>query len=260
MFDFLRTKNLIDDIDCEWIFAIFSSALIHFDDQEFYQRTQLVLPTDTFFPGRINDPQSMAEAVFTATVKHGGLLHWPFKLQHQPIEKLDGLTRFSESEYLLKRNSNKQLPDLDGITIIPISYHPHQTTQPTDLAASFSHLIAQHLLLQSQIKPIGGTQLFTENAEILAVFMGFGVMLSNSAYAFRGSCARCFNPYAHRQASLSEDKVVFALALFCKLKKIPKKQAMKHLKPYLRRLYKQAMKQIELHPKKWDALLAIEHE
>lgn len=254
MFNFWRTKDLINEADCEWMFATFAYLLTHFDHEEFYQRSKLIQPTDSFFPGVINDPKSMASAVFNATLKYSGLQHWPFQLQHAPLFEKNTLQLLTQHQNLMKRHSTMALPSLSGSLIINIYYNPQQTTQPGDLAASFSHLLAQHLLLQSQLEPVGGEELFAQNTEILAVTMGFGVMLANSAYAFRGSCARCFNPQAHRQASLSEDKVIFALALFCQLKNISNKEATQHLKPYLRRLFKQALKQINHHPEKIAAL------
>lgn len=269
MFNFWKTKNLIDEDDCNWMFATFAWALTHFDSQDFFQRTQLIQPTDAFFPGQINNPASMAETVFNATIQHCGLQHWPIKLQHSMPTETQNYPLFSPVESLFQRRSCKkvastvnacssisaiELPDNQSLVI---SYNPQQTTQPGDLAASFSHILAQHLVVQSQLQPVGGPELFPQNTEVLSVIMGFGVMLSNSAYAFRGSCARCFNPNAHRQASLSEDKVVFALALFCQLKAIPQKQATAHLKPYLRSMYKQAVKQIQQHPDKLNALLSL---
>jgi hypothetical protein len=257
MFNFWQTKNLINEIDCEWVFASFREAITYFDPQEFYQRTKLIQPTDAFFPGKINDPSSMANTVFNATLQHCGLQHWPFQLQHIPSQGNQHSPLLEKSEHFMKRNSTHKLSPLTNTTSINIYYNLHQTTQPGDLAASFSHVLAQHLFYQSQLQPIGGNELFEQNTEILAIIMGFGVMLSNSAYAYRGGCSRCFNPQAHRQASLSEDKVIFALALFCQLKKIPYQQATKHLKPYLRNLYKQAIKQIKQSPKRMATLMNI---
>lgn len=257
MFTFWQTKNLINEQDCEWIFSVFSQLLRHFDSEEFNLRTKLIQPTDAFFPGKCNDPTSMANNVFNATLKHSGLQHWPFNLQHDKALNKHSVPALAKHQALLKRNSVQALPALQNTALIAVYYNPHQTTQPGDLAASFSHVIAQHLFIQSQLKPVGGDDLFAQNTEILAVVMGFGVMLSNSAYAFRGSCARCFNPQAHRQASLSEDKVIFAFTLFCQLKGISKKEATQHLKPYLRSLFKQANKQIQQHPEKLKALMEM---
>lgn len=254
MFNFYRVKNLIDQQDCDWMFATFAWALQHFDAQAFYQHTQLIQPSNDFFPGKVNNPESMAETVFNATVKHSGLQHWPFQLQHHTA-----LAATNVPDVTFTRQS--KMPADSFITMAPIyiNYNLQQTTQPGDLGASFSHSLAQHLLIQSQLQAPGGEAVFLQSAEILAVIMGFGIMLSNSAYAFRGSCARCFNPQSHRQASLSEDKVIFALALFCQLKEIPHKHAMQHLKPYLRRLYKQAVAQIKQHPQQLEALLSFKN-
>ena len=49
MLNLFRSKPLIDDDSCEWIFDTFEWALTHFDQQEFFQRSQLIQPTNDFF-------------------------------------------------------------------------------------------------------------------------------------------------------------------------------------------------------------------
>jgi len=100
-------------------------------------------------------------------------------------------------------------------------------------------------LWQSQLSPPGGLEYFEQASEVLAHFSGFGLMLTNSAYTYRGGCGRCYNPRANRQASLSESESVYALALFCYLKQVPASAVFKYLKPHLKGSYKLALKQIK---------------
>lgn len=86
---------------------------------------------------------------------------------------------------------------------------------------------------------------FDATSELLAVFMGFGIMIANSAYTFRGSCARCYDPRANRNAALSEDEAIYCLALFCHLKNIENKRVTRYLKGYLRGSFKKARKQVK---------------
>ncbi|WP_022941734.1 hypothetical protein [Psychromonas hadalis] len=256
MFNFFKTKPLLTDDDARWIFNTFNWAMEHFDSEEFFQRTLLIQPSDQFFPGNIDSHQAMASTVFTATLKYTGLTHWPMQLVHpanvesQPPPFLN--FHFSAG---IKRDSSQQgLPALISEFPLTITYNLNQTLKPEDLSASFAHYISQHLVAQSQLVPLGGKQYFAEATEILTVLMGFGILMANSAYTFRGSCGRCYNADANRHASLSEDKMVFALALFCRLKGIKSKEATKHLKKYLRGYFKQAMKQIKNHPEQLQAL------
>ncbi|PKG38832.1 hypothetical protein [Psychromonas sp. Urea-02u-13] len=250
MFNFLKTKPLLADEDALWILSTFHWALTEFDSAEFFQRTQLIEPSDKFFPGAVDSHQAMASTVFNATLKYTGLSHWPMQLIHPanfnstppPFLNLD----FSEG---IKRNSSAQpIMPLHSEFPLAITYNINQTLKPEDLSASFAHYMTQHLVAQSQLVPMGGKKYFAEATEIVAVFMGFGILMSNSAYTFRGSCGRCYNADANRHASLSEDKMIFALAIFCHLKGIESNRVNKHLKKYLRSYFKQALKQIETYP------------
>lgn len=149
----------------------------------------------------------------------------------------------------IKRNSSSDQTEAATVfsadAVLPLSYQPQQTLKPEDLSSSFAHLLAQHMVAQSQQLPPGGRDYFIEATEVVAIFMGFGVMMVNSAYAFKGGCGSCYNASANRQASLSENEVVFALAVFCQLKNIPTRQATAHLKPHLRASFKRAVKQID---------------
>jgi hypothetical protein len=128
---------------------------------------------------------------------------------------------------------------------LPVYFHPEQCKQPGDLAATFATVLAQHMMIQARQTPPGGIEFFTNAAEVLAVFLGFGVLLANSAYNFRGSCAKCYNPMANRQAELTEAEVVYALALFISNKNIPVKDAARHLKPHLKSLLNKAVQYIQ---------------
>ncbi|SQD76914.1 hypothetical protein [Moritella yayanosii] len=257
MLKIFRSKPLIDDASCEWMFDTFEWALTHFDPQEFFQRSQLIQPTNNFFPGNIDSRHGMAETIFDHVVKYAGLSHWPLQLQAPQSfsSQPPALLHLS----VIKRNSSapNTLPALIVSQPLAITYNPQQASKPGDLASSYAHHLAQHIVAQSQQLPPGGAEYFNASTEIVAIFMGFGIMMANSAYTFRGGCGSCYNAQANRQASLSEDNVVFALALFCRLKGISTSDATRNLKGYLRRDFKQALKQIEREPVRLQQLLAL---
>ncbi|PKF60383.1 hypothetical protein CW745_15050 [Psychromonas sp. psych-6C06] len=247
MFNIFKAKPLLTDEDAKWIFNTFDWALAHFDSEEFFQRTQLIEPSDKFFPGNVDSHQAVANTVFGATLKYTGLSHWPMQLVH-PAAFASLPPAFLNLDFSagVKRNSaDSTLLPFHSEHPLTITYNLNQTLKPEDLSASFAHYIAQHLVAQTQITPLGGKQLFAPATEILAVFMGFGILMSNSAYTFRGGCGSCYNAAANRHACLSEDKMVFALALFCRLKGINPDIASKHLKKYLRSSLKRALQQID---------------
>ncbi|GAA3934021.1 hypothetical protein [Litoribacillus peritrichatus] len=251
----IKPQPLISPDSADWIYQAFDWALTQFDSIEFFERAKLVQPTNQFFPGGVNSVHSKAENIFKHTQRHAGLAHWPLHLE--PPEQFINQPVHPMTLEKLERHSGKStLPALITDQTIKLSYNPQQTLKPEDLSSSFAHLMAQHLVVQSRVLPPGGQDYFAEGTELLAIFMGFGVMFANSAYTFRGGCGSCYNPQANRQATLSEYEVLFALALFCHLKNIPIAEATAYLKPHLKSKYKQALKQIQNQPNQVDALLS----
>jgi hypothetical protein len=257
MLNLFRSKPLIDDDSCEWIFDTFEWALTHFDQQEFFQRSQLIQPTNDFFPGNIDSRHGMAETIFNHVVKYAGLSHWPLQLQAPQCFSAQPPALLDLSAVQRDSSGVNTLPALVASQPLAMTYNPQQASKPGDLASSYAHHLAQHVVAQSQKLPPGGAEDFNTSTEIVAIVMGFGVMMANSAYTFRGGCGSCYNAQANRQSSLSEDNVVFVLALFCRLKGIPTGEATRNLKGYLRRDFKQALKQIEREPARLQQLLAL---
>jgi hypothetical protein len=257
-----KSKPLVDQNSADFIFTTVAWVLQNFDHEEFFNRTRLVAPSNEFFPGRVSSVDEKAQNIFQHTLRYTGLRHWPFELKSMIEREVDSECQIQPAPQdelaLIHRNSFPQVAMSDDgadaygmqvpviITQQPlfVFYNPQQTLKPEDLSASYAHVIAQHLIIQSGQQPPGGNQFFAEASEVLASMMGFGVLLSNSAYTFRGGCGSCYNAMANRQPALTELDSVFTLALFCRLKGISNKEAMVHLKQHLRSSYKQAVKQV----------------
>ncbi len=251
---FLRAKPLVDQNSADFIFSTVAWVLQNFDHEEFFNRTRLVAPSNEFFPGRVSSVDGKAQNIFQHTLRYAGLSHWPFELRSSYQQQTDSECQVQPAPQdelaLIHRNSSSTDIEMAVPVIITekplfVFYNPQQTLKPEDLSASYAHVIAQHLIIQSKQQPPGGNQFFAEASEVLAAMMGFGVLLSNSAYTFRGGCGSCYNAMANRQPALTELDSVFVLALFCRLKGIATKDATLHLKKYLRSSYKQAVKQID---------------
>lgn len=242
-----QSKDLIDDDSAQWIFDVFEWATTCFDKEEFVQRSVLVQPSNEYFPGKVENQHQLAENIFNRTLQYAGLQGWPFVLvkpdEFMPlpppnlnISPTTAIHRNSQTPRLLPCKAEAQLK---------LSYRPEQTGKPADLSSNFAHLIAQHLVMQSGNLPPGGNDLVLPATEVLAIYLGFGVLFANSAYAFRGGCGSCYNAKANRQSSLTEDETVFTLALYCHKKRISKRDATRYLKPHLKTSYQRAIKQIE---------------
>ncbi|WP_370978468.1 hypothetical protein [Agaribacterium sp. ZY112] len=251
MFSFFPKARLLDSSDAEQLQHCFQWLLDHFDHNYFDQHTQLIQPIRSFFPDRADNELDMAQALSARIISYAGLAHWPFYLvppqlytPKQPaLLQLNVQSRQQAQITAQALSANKSidsfLPNLD------ISYSSAMMKKPMDLVGSMSKNIAQHVLFQSQLVPPSGPESFDACAEMLAIMMGFGIFIANSAYTFRGSCARCYDPQANRSAALSEDESIYCLALFAHHKNISDKEACAQLKAYLRPSFKKARKQIK---------------
>lgn len=259
MLAMFQSKPLLDEQSVNWIFETFAWALTHFDREEFFHRTKLLQPTNEFFPGRVDSHQNKAETIFQHTLNYTGLSHWPFKLVTP--ERFEQLALPDLNlEKIQRHSAPDDLPVQYDAGFLNLTYTIPQTYKSEDLASSFAHLMAQHMVLQSKQLPPGGRDFLIEATELLAIFMGFGVLMANSAYTFRGGCGSCYNPHANRQATMSEDEVLFSLALFCRLKEIPSSVATQHLKKHLKAIYKKALKQIDNESAQVQVLLDYKTE
>mgnify|MGYP000262367457 CR=1 FL=1 len=241
-----KSTPVIETSSQNWIFDTFSWALENFELTMFKEETRLILPTNEFYPGNVSSVHEMAQSVFDKTLEYAGLQHWPIVLvaphefSQQTLPKLDFVN--TTRGKAVKFNTH-----LDAEQSIKVSYNPNQINQPQDLIASFAQAFSMIMIVQSGKAPPGGTEFISQAVDLVACFMGFGVMFSNTAYQFKGGCGSCFNPYANRNVALSENDMVYCLALFTVLKELPIKTVSPHLKSHLRGVFKKAYKEHLLH-------------
>lgn len=248
MFNLLKSKPIIDDTSSRWLHDTFAWALEHFDDQYFSEKSQLILPNKVFFPDPANSVEQMADNVFKRVSQYCGLKNWPFELvapQHYLPQNYQ-----LQSPLIIQRGNQDDSAAINqvmpvGIDSLKVSYDPVQLNQPQVMVSNYAAMLASYLIGLSGSQVPGGPDYRAPAIEVLAIFMGFGVMFANTAYAFRGGCGSCHNHAANRTAVLSENESVYALALFGVLKGIDNKQVTPHLKSHLRGLYKKAVKQIK---------------
>lgn len=238
-----KTKPVIDDNSRLWIFDTFFWAIEHFNSQVFQMETELVLPTNTFYPGRVGSALEMANNVFTHTVQYAGMKNWPLTLvAPQQLTSID----FPELKIAQGLRGKRSVIELvkDSDQNIKFTFNPSQLNQPQDLIASYVQQLATILVMQQKILPPGGKEFLPQAIDVLSCVMGFGVIFANTAYQFKGGCGSCYNPRANRQAALSEQDTVYALALFCLLKSKKTKDVKPHLKSHLRKPFKKAYQDI----------------
>jgi len=253
IFKFLAKQPVIDPVSSEWIIEGFDWALQNFDADLFYSETVLVRPTNEYFPGKVSSVQGMAEIIFDRVKVYAGVTHWPTVVQDQRVCHL------IESQQVQIRGALRESGGIADESIennqrLVIPYNPQQINNPEGMIATYAHILSYHMGRMAKSPPPGGADYWPQATELLAIFLGFGFMFANSAYNFRGGCGSCYNPYAQREAYLSEAEATYALALFCQLKDIPNSEVTPHLKKHLRGIYRKSVKEIAENVQKLDRL------
>lgn len=246
MLGLFENKPLLEEQSTQWMFDAFAWALENFNAEFFYHESVLVLPSNRFFPGRADSEQGMAELIFDNVKRYAGISHWPTQVLHQnmcaipntPHLEIKGPLRLAQPVAAESVSSEQSL-------IIP--FNPQQINNPEGMIASFAHIIAHYMGQMAKQAPPGGVEYWPHITEVLAIYMGFGLMFANSAYTFRGGCGSCYNPNANRDAYLTEQQSVYTLAMFAVLKQIPNSAVTSNLKSHLRGFYKKAVKDIKRH-------------
>ncbi len=255
MFGLFPRRPILGDTSTEWLFNTYAWALQNFDARVFFHETILVTPTNDHFPGRADSVHGMASLIFDQVRSYAGVTHWPCRLappevsvHSNPQLVLEGPVRGSQA--LVSTGAEEA-------NILNIPYNPNQVLKPEALIADYAHVLAHYLGTTGSEPPPGGVENWPFATELLAIYMGFGLMFANSAYSYRGSCGSCYNPLAERTAYLSQDEATYALAIFCVLKDIPKQKVLGELKNYLRPVFKRALREVVDRPADVARLMAL---
>ncbi|MEH6472042.1 MAG: hypothetical protein V7752_12405 [Halopseudomonas sp.] len=235
-----QPKPLLDDDSADWICQQFGWILQQFDRDYFLQQTPLVLPNNDYFPGKADSHQGMAQLLFDRVKQYAGLEHWPtelFDASQRPPDQTQPLPALP-----LQRGQDL-VPSIEA-TPLPIYFNPAQVNDPQAMISSFAQSIGNAYAQQASQAPNVSAEQWPLLVELVAIYLGFGIPMTNSAFAFAGGCGGCGKRAAQRQAFLSQDEALFGLALFCQLKQIDAKQVLPQLKPHLKKLYKRANQQL----------------
>ncbi|MDM8545793.1 hypothetical protein QUF61_04825 [Candidatus Venteria ishoeyi] len=241
LFNWFDKAPLLEEASTQWLLQSFSWCRDHFDADFFYQQTPLVIPSNQFFPGRADSVHGMAELIFERVKTYAGMAHWPFELLEPGQCALDAPLQIQIEDPLRGTDLPPAAADLPRL---PVQYDPRQINNPEAMIATYAHALAYYLSGTATQPPPGDPEHHPHATEVLAIFMGFGLMFANSAFTFRGGCGSCQT--VGRAAYLSEFEATYALAIFCVLKEIPPRQVTPYLKKHLRGFFKRAMREVSV--------------
>jgi len=242
---FLGKQDLVGAEDARWLFDTFAWSLTYLGRDVFFDETVLVVPDNAHFPGRADSVADMARLVFDHVQRYAGMQHWPLQLADQAacsVESAPGLA----VQGALRGSEGRFRSGLDTGGDIRLPYDPDLVGNPEALIASFAHACAHYLAQNAVEPPPGGVEYWPRATEVVAAFMGFGLMFANSAFNLPvRSCGSCGGPKAQRQSYLTQYESTYALALFCVLKDIPAKSVVRHLNKPLRPFFRTCVKEVQ---------------
>lgn len=238
---------LLDAESVQWLIDTYAWALRNFDASVFRDHTVLVQPNDRFFPGRVDSVEGMASLICDKVKEYAGVRHWPTRLLDGRQCQLEEAPRLGLPGGLMAplRSGTITAPEaVAEAERLPILYDPALINNPEAMIASFAHTFAHYLGTQAQEPPPGGEENWPHVTEVLATFLGFGLLMANSAFNVRiPRCGSCAPAPVDRQSFLSQHDMTYALAIFCSLKGIPDREVLPHLKGSLRGFYRRAAKE-----------------
>lgn len=246
MFSRLFHRELLPESTSQWLFDTFAWALRNFGTDIFYEDTLLITPTDTYFPDNVGQATStnIAETIFQRVKRYAGMDSWSCKLQPQE-EKINPYLGTSSLVRDTPISPLGTFYQADEASVV-ISYDQHLVNHPTALIATFAHELGHYLSLTAEEEQPGGEILYEPATDVLAVFMGFGLFMVNSAFSFRQYTDTFSQGWqASENGYLSEKALTYALAIFCVLKSLDNTAVQPHLKKSLYPFFKKARQQIE---------------
>lgn len=181
----------------------------------------------------------MAQLILTHVKKYAGLDYVPCRIvNHREFDQAP--------QALANMQQVMQGLQAGNSTALTLLYEPQQIGNPNAMVANYAHALAYHLGSLAQSPAPCDEEQWPHMMELLAVYMGFGIMFVNTARPkVNVGCGSCNNPAMERKGALDEMEVIYALAIFCALKGIPAKEVVPHIKSYLRPWLKKAIKDVE---------------
>jgi len=249
MFGWFRKRPLLDPAAAEWIVEAFEWALYAFGTDYFAERTVLVKPNDRHFPDRIGNANDLALKIFERVRAFSGMEGWPCRLAMQeadpsihmaPAVLVQGAPQGPAGTFRMRTSE-------DGAERHAlITFNPKQLGDPESLVATFAHELAHYLAHSVKEKPPGGEEFEELATDVLAVVTGFGLFIANSAFKFRQYQSGTVQGWSVRQQGyLGRYEATYALAIFCALKDIPRREVEPHLQSSLIPAFRQAWREID---------------
>ncbi|HTU66622.1 MAG TPA: hypothetical protein VMF52_11775 [Steroidobacteraceae bacterium] len=218
-----RPKSFLDAARRDWQFAAFAWLLRNSGGYPKFLDTELVLPTEDYFPDRAMNGHAGVVSLFRRVREHAGMAEWPCGVEP---------------------DASAERPWLSGLNSVPVIRYRPDVHSAVALVASFSRELSRYYTETFDESVPGGSLLIEPTMDIAAVFMGFGIFMANAA------AESATHP-------LNEGEIVHALTLFCLLKRVRPETVAPHLNPHLRKYLRLATRDLAQHESSFWRLRSV---
>jgi hypothetical protein len=231
-----RRKPLIPHFTARWLLDNFAWLIRNHATHSRFASSVLVLPDKAHLPLQDAGGHELALALFAQIKSYCGLADSQVPLvEGGPILPSSGNGHDGHAAGTYT-SGGRQGPY--------ITYATNLLDDRPALVATLAHELGHHLLHRgSQERMLVETSTDEERlTDLAAIFMGFGVFLSNSAFHMK----REGDYWTYRyHGYLSESEVIFATALFITVKRLDPRPALRHLKSPRSGMLKRALRDLE---------------
>jgi hypothetical protein len=200
----------------------------------------------------------MVLRLFERVRQYGGMQAWPCELiASGPDDEPKNTPTFVVNQ--APRGDSSSITINAEMGYLPVSYDPAHLKTPEVLITLFSAELGNYLGMAAKEPPPGGEDFRKHAADLLAVFMGFGLFWANNAVNIsRGGCSGC-GVSVQCFGAMSEDEFTYALAIFSVLKNIPVSDVEVNLKKTRHSFFRKAIKEIESSTDELSRLKSIQY-
>jgi hypothetical protein len=243
MFGLSKPRPPVDDEEYDWLLACFAWLAREFGGNSALRGATLVLPSRDFFPPSKLTGHERALELFGQVKALAGMTEWQCDLIPGAASREHRVTTGHGLKHEGKGPPLGTFGYTDGC--YQITYNPASLADPATLVATFAHELSHYLIHSAQTAPPGGRELEEHATDLAAVFMGFGVLMANSAKSF-GQFQDFGEIGWQMQARgyLSENALTTGVALFVVASGADAATAETALKDYLRKPFRHAVKAI----------------
>ncbi len=234
MFGIFKKKPIIEEFARQWLLDNFEWAMRNCGSDVFFDDVELVLPTEEIFPKKISDNKQLIQYVFETMKEYAGLSSWPIELVEKeknpnpvvaPTVVIEGAPFDPPMDVIF--------PDNESDPIL-ISYSPEIASNIERMMAAFAYDLSRIFCSYIMEAPPCNEDDMGHNTELVSVFLGFGIILANSAFQFNQYTDIDSQGWSSSSTGyLSQYELTYALAIFCELKSIETDKVEKSLKENL---------------------------